>query len=481
MNAPKKAIALCLMISSLLMLVVLQSLWLKNSYESAYHSLSRESFSLFNTTALALRDSMFVKNIKVIRGDSLRPPTLGHFDDSTYSKYSASDTIKNLRIHIESVEPLDSGVNFLMPLASSLHRMQRRQVFYIRNGPDTLNIDTLTNHFKQNLAASNIYLPFAITNMGVEIDQFPPNRYRGIWNSRDETNQHPYDDSIIMRLRLDPMNNYQVVFPTVRAALLKEIAPQILFSLFLTSVIVISFAMMYRSLRSQEILNIAKNDFISNVTHELKTPVATVSVALEALKNFHVLGNHERTIEYLEIAQGELNRLSLMTDKILKTSSFEANGISFVKELVNMDTIVREVVAALRLAFEKNNLRVTYTPIGNNFEIMGNEMHLTNVAYNLLDNALKYGGKNTNLDVVLKEPDGMVEFMVRDYGVGIPTGYQKKIFEKFVRVPTGDVHNVKGYGLGLNYVSKVVMKLGGRIELDSDVGKGSSFRILLPK
>ena len=481
MKAPKKAIALYLMISSLLMLVVLQSLWLKNSYEGAYHNLSRESFSLFNTTVLTLRDSLFVQNIKVIRGDSLRPPILDQLHDSIYLKHSDSDTIKNLRIHVESVEPIDSGVNFLRPLASSLHRLKRKQVFYINAGPDTLNMDTLTNHFKKSLAASNIYLPFTITNTGTKIDQLPENRRPGRWNGRDESIQHPYDDSMVTRLRLDPMNNYQVVFPTIRGALLKKITPQILFSLFLTSVIVISFAMMYKSLRSQEILNIAKNDFINNVTHELKTPVATVSVALEALKNFQVLGNHERTIEYLEIAQGELNRLTLMTDKILKTSSFEANGISFVKELVNMDTIVREVVAALRLAFEKNNLRVTYTPIGNNFEIMGNAMHLTNVAYNLLDNALKYGGKNTNLTVVLKETDAMVEFTVRDYGIGIPPSYQKKIFEKFVRVPTGDIHNVKGYGLGLNYVSNVIKKLGGKIELESEVGKGSSFKIVLPK
>ncbi|WP_276374612.1 HAMP domain-containing sensor histidine kinase [Chryseolinea sp. H1M3-3] len=481
MKAPKKAIALCLMISSLLMLVVLQSLWLKNSYENAYHRLSRESFSLFSSTVLALRDSLFVRNIHVAPADSLRPPSLAQFHDSLFSIHGNSDTIKNLRIHIESVGPLDSGVNFLRPLASSLHRLKRREIFYINAGHNALNIDTLTNHFKKSLASSNIYLPFSVKHLEENNDQISQNKRLGRWNSLDETPQRPYNDSMIMRLRLDPMNNYLVVFPTIRAALLKEIAPQILFSVFLTSVIVVSFLMMYRSLRSQELLNIAKNDFISNVTHELKTPVATVSVALEALKNFQVLGNHERTIEYLEIAQGELNRLTLMTDKILKTSSFEANGISLIKEMVNLDTIVREVIAALKLAFEKNNVRVTYTPSGNNFQIMGNEMHLTNVAYNLLDNALKYGGKNTNLDVVLRESDGIIEFIVRDYGIGIPASYQKKIFEKFVRVPTGDIHNVKGYGLGLNYIDNVVKKLGGKIELESEVGKGSSFKIVLPK
>jgi signal transduction histidine kinase len=243
----------------------------------------------------------------------------------------------------------------------------------------------------------------------------------------------------------------------------------------------ISFATMYRSLRDQEMLNIAKNDFISNITHELKTPIATVSVALEALKSFEVLANPERTNEYMDIAQTELDRLTLMTDKILKTSSFEVNGISFVREKVNMDKLIRKVVAALRLSFEKQNIQIKFEVDGSNFEVQGNEMHLTSVVYNLLDNAMKYGGQNGRLDLTLKEFDTRLEFTVQDYGIGIPVRYQSKIFDKFFRVPTGDVHNVKGYGLGLNYASNFVKMLGGKIEVDSEVGRGSSFKITLLK
>lgn len=465
------------MVSSLLMLVVLQFLWLKNSYENAHQSLSRQSFSIFNTTVLSLRDSVFARNITIIRRDSLSQGT----PESIPQSSSASDTVKNLSIQVETIDSMDSTDDFLKPLAAALPLMRGRRMFYINARTDTLNIDTLAHYYKNNLAAFRIDLPFSIKHLDEHMDQMHrvirPKRF----SARDQSLSSSYGDSILIRLRLDPLHNYQVVFPNVRVAIFKEIAPQILFSVFLTSVIVASFVMMYQSLKSQEMLNHAKNDFISNVTHELKTPVATVSVALEALKHFQVLKDPDRTLEYLEIATSELNRLSLMTDKILKTSSFEANGISLVKEMVNMDTILRDVISAMRLAFEKNNARVTYNTHGSNFLVMGNEMHLTNVAYNLLDNALKYGGKDSELDVVLSETETTVEFSVTDNGIGIPAEYHKKIFEKFVRVPTGDIHNVKGYGLGLNYVASVIKKLGGKIDLVSNVGQGSTFKIMLPK
>ena len=142
-----------------------------------------------------------------------------------------------------------------------------------------------------------------------------------------------YSDSIITEPArfIGPFNSYVAVFPDMKGVLLKEIAPQILFSALLTVIVLTSFIVIYRSLRSQQRLNDLKNDFISNVTHELKTPVATVSVALEALKDFHALDDPERTKEYLGIAQNELSRLSLMTDKILKASAFETQGVDLCR------------------------------------------------------------------------------------------------------------------------------------------------------
>jgi two-component system, OmpR family, phosphate regulon sensor histidine kinase PhoR len=486
MNASKNKVTIMLMIISLALLVVLQFLWLKDSYEKAYFDLSRESSMIFRSTVFNLRDSLFVQNIEAVHNDTIPPPELRHRRDSFNVKYSKKDTVADVRIFISSGEPLDTSLNFLKPLASSMHRLDKRRNFVIRMGPDTLSLDTLMSHYRKSLAKASIKLPFKVRHIQIHEKMEPGQRgvhFLGRWLNDNEPQNHPFTDTLFTaQVQLNPMNAYAAIFPKIRAALLKEITPQILFSVLLTSAILTSFVMMFRSLRTQELLNTTKNDFINNVTHELKTPVATVSVALEALKDFDVLKSPERTAEYINIAQNELSRLTLMTDKILKTSSFEANGVTFITEKINLDTIVRKVLVTLQLTFEKQNARVSYTPLGSNFDFMGSEIHFTNVVYNLLDNALKYGGvKNSVIDIALIGSKGSVELTVRDSGIGIPKEYQKKVFEKFFRVPSGDVHNVKGYGLGLNYVASVIKKFEGKVEVESDPGQGSLFKITLPR
>jgi two-component system phosphate regulon sensor histidine kinase PhoR len=237
---------------------------------------------------------------------------------------------------------------------------------------------------------------------------------------------------------------------------------------------------MYKNLRAQQKLMQIKNDFISNVTHELKTPVATVSVALEALKNFNALDDPKRTSEYLDIAQNELNRLTLMTDKILKTSVFEDKGVELKIEVVDLDVIISQVLASMKLVFEKRNTILNYSKTGTSFSLGGSREHLTNILYNLVDNGLKYSPEKSVLDIRLTNAGGKMQLVVRDEGIGISREYQKKIFEKFFRVPSGDVHNIKGYGLGLSYVASVVKSHGGEIFVESEPGKGSAFTIILP-
>jgi signal transduction histidine kinase len=224
-----------------------------------------------------------------------------------------------------------------------------------------------------------------------------------------------------------------------------------------------------------------KNDFISNVTHELKTPVATVSVALEALKNFHALNDPRLTNEYLDIARNELNRLTLMTDKILKAAVFENKGITIQKEAVDLHKTVAQILDSMRLIFEKRQAVVSFNPAGENFTLEGEHAHITNVIYNLLDNALKYSLKQPVITIGLKETSEELILSVQDEGLGIPDEYRKKIFEKFFRVPTGDIHNIKGYGLGLSYVAGVVKAHKGSIDVRSESGKGSIFIIHWPK
>ena len=262
--------------------------------------------------------------------------------------------------------------------------------------------------------------------------------------------------------------------------LLRQIAQPILFSILLLGITILSFVLLYRNMLKQQRLSELKNEFISNITHELKTPIATVGVAIEALKNFNAMDNPQRTQEYLDISGNELQRLSLLVDKVLKLSMFEKKEIELKYELVNLYDLVQEVNASLKLQLEKYRATVTVTQEGG-VNLQGDRLHLVSVIFNLLDNALKYGKGNPEILVQIKGDENNVELRFTDNGIGIPAGYQDKIFEKFFRIPHGDTHNAKGYGLGLSYASQVIKKHKGTIRVESEEGQGTAFIITLPK
>ena len=273
---------------------------------------------------------------------------------------------------------------------------------------------------------------------------------------------------------------YKIQLGNAFSFLLKRITWPILFSLFLVGLTMMSFVLFYRSLLRQHRLAQLKNDLISNITHELKTPIATVGVAIEALKNFNAIQDPKRTQEYLDISQNELQRLGLLVDKVLKLSMFENKEIELKYELIDLEEVVNEVVASLRLQLEKNNARIVVNTQGN-LLMKGDRTHLLSVVFNLLDNALKYSKENTSIEVLIKEQEHTIELKVTDNGIGIPEAYREKIFEKFFRVPTGDTHNAKGHGLGLSYVAKVIQRHSGSIDVNSQEGLGSTFIVQLPK
>lgn len=261
----------------------------------------------------------------------------------------------------------------------------------------------------------------------------------------------------------------------------QKILPEALFALFVFGITAVSFGLIYNSFREQKRLIALKNDFISNMTHELKTPITTVGVAIEAMKNFDALKKPEQTKEYLDISKNELNRLSLLVDKVLKMAAFEQKDPVLNLETLDMAAVVLEVLASMQLLFDKFGASVDFEKKGANFYIQADKMHITSVLYNLIDNALKYGGNNPSIRIELVSPFyDYVRISIADKGQGIPPQYQDKIFDKFFRIPTGDVHNTKGHGLGLNYVANIVKQHGGKINVESEEGKGSRFSVFLP-
>jgi two-component system, OmpR family, phosphate regulon sensor histidine kinase PhoR len=273
---------------------------------------------------------------------------------------------------------------------------------------------------------------------------------------------------------------YRLSLDNELSYLFKRLTLPLLFSLLLVGITIVSFVLLYRNLVKQRRLAELKNDFISNVTHELKTPIATVGVAIEALKSFNAIQDPERTKEYLEISQNELQRLSLLVDKVLKLSMFEKKEMELKKEQFNCKQLTEEVMNSMRLQFEKYHAKVNLNTEGENFIVEADKLHITSVIYNLLDNALKYSRENPVIDVQLKSDPGFIQFSVSDNGIGIASAYKEKVFDKFFRVPTGDKHNIKGYGLGLSYVAEVIKRHQGKVHVESELGKGSTFTAKLP-
>jgi two-component system phosphate regulon sensor histidine kinase PhoR len=328
---------------------------------------------------------------------------------------------------------------------------------------DSLPVSQLTTVFAKVLKSGKLEVPFTISKQ--ENDSV----FR---EERDFQPDLPFGNFAGYSLKLGNTFPY----------LISKITAPLLFSIFLIGVTVLSFVLLYRTLIRQHRLAVMKNEFISNITHELKTPIATVGVAIEALRNFGAAESPEKTTEYLDISAAELQRLGLLVDKVLKLSMFESRQTQLKKELFDLRELVNEVLNIMKLQFEKCGAVVGVKTEGDNFMIEADRLHMISVLYNLLDNAVKYSSSNPVIDVQLTAlPRDILELKISDNGIGIPKEYQSKIFEKFFRVPIGNQHNIKGYGLGLSYVSEIVRQHMGYITVSGELGKGTTFTIKIPR
>ncbi len=459
-----------LIITSITLLLVLQAFWLRGVYNDHRRDLERDVSILFSNTVLTMADSLMEKNIRALPQDSAGRPAIRiatHVRKDSFNviKHFGSsgkiDSGRNVQLYIYTNKGQDSVKDFLRPIVRRFQDNPFQRAFTLSITGDSLRLNDVKKKFDVALFRSGIDLPGdAITVRVASSPQLNPGRRNVVFT---------------------PAGGYTAEFNVLTWLVIQRIAPQIAFAITLTLITCAAFIVMYRNLRAQQRLMTLKNDFISNVTHELKTPIATVSVALEALKNFKGIDNPTLTQEYLDIARHELDRLTMLTDKVLTTSLFDEKGIVMHTESVDMDKVIEGVVFAMRPVFEKRGGSVQFEKTGTDFSIRGSGVHLTNVIYNLLDNATKYSAGNPAAVVQLKDLGDHLFISVSDRGNGIPEEYHDKVFEKFFRLPTGDVHNVKGHGLGLSYVAGVMKSHGGEIKLKSRPGEGTTFTITLTR
>jgi two-component system, OmpR family, phosphate regulon sensor histidine kinase PhoR len=271
-----------------------------------------------------------------------------------------------------------------------------------------------------------------------------------------------------------------IFFPKQTSFLIKQIWLIMTSSIFLVLLIIFLFAYAIQAILKQKKLSEIKNDFINNMTHEFKTPISTVSLACEALQDNEIKKNRDFMNNYIRIIQDENNRLRRQVDKVLQMATIDKKEYKLKMVDINIHDVIEKAISHINLQVEKRGGRIEKRLIADNYQIISDEIHLTNIIYNLLDNANKYSSQQPLINVETEDHHQGILIRIRDRGIGMSKDELNKIFEKFYRVPTGNLHDVKGFGLGLAYVKTMLTALGGQVKVQSTPGLGSTFEIILP-
>ncbi len=269
-------------------------------------------------------------------------------------------------------------------------------------------------------------------------------------------------------------------FPFERRYLVGQLTYLVVISGILILIIIMSFGATIFTIFRQKKISEIKNDFINNMTHEFKTPIATIGLATEALRDCDVQKTESLYTTYLSMIDEENKRLGTMAEQILQSAVMEKGELLMRKENIDLHEIIHESINTKLLQARKKNGNIYHELKADRHMIRGDKVHITNMVLNLLDNAIKYTDGIPEVLVKTRNIPNAVEISVQDNGIGISKANQKKIFEKLYRVPTGNIHNVKGFGLGLSYVKAITEKHGGAIHLQSELRKGTTFYIRLP-
>lgn len=304
------------------------------------------------------------------------------------------------------------------------------------------------------------------------------------------------------KLYYDSVNNKRIIYPISPeggtefenlneaeelAVIVPKFTNQIWASLFWTLVgaglfmlvIIAAFFITVRTLLQQKKLSEIKSDFINNMTHEFKTPIATISLAVDALRNEKVQNNKEQLNYFGSIIKEENKRMNKHVETILQAALLEKQELQFNQNNVSVHLLISTVIDNFNLQLQDKQAKVVLNLNALNNEVQADELHLTNVISNLIDNAIKYSNEQLTITITTKNVGKKLQINIADNGIGMNKETQKRVFEKFYRAHTGNVHNVKGFGLGMSYVKTIIDAMKANISVQSAVGKGTTFTILI--
>ena len=449
--------------------------WCKNAYIKEKENLLRETGFILNNAVRQLEDSL-IQNVwvagshkpfrakhRVLQLNNIPKDSAGfHVFVDSLSNFNPRQTAQARRLR--SRLRADHNKAFVGSISLQLR-------FAERNENELINVLDTTAH-KNTLPLLKEYFHRSADQQNwpfqYDLLQLPDSN-----QTKNSLYSRPFMDlttHIKYAVKLQAFHNY----------LLHSIRPEILISLLLITIIAMSFGLALRNIIKQSKLMQMKNDLISNITHELKTPISIVSVALEALQNFNASDDSIKRQEYLDISQHEINRLSSLVEKVLRNAIHTEKEWQLSREWFDMRDLISQILKSMQLQFEKVNAQVAFNVETENYMYYGDRLHFSSVIYNLIDNALKYCKGVPRLNISIKQEANNLLLVFADQGIGIEKQYLSNVFDRFFRVPNENIHNYKGYGLGLSYVQNVITKHDGRITVSSKINEGTSFSIQLP-
>jgi len=340
---------------------------------------------------------------------------------------------------------------------------------------DNEEIDNLLKD-QLHMKGINIGYEYAVVDRGINhvvFSDYKPENEKDVLLSSFSTKLFPNDFSA-------GENYLTIFFPDQAGFLFKQIWLTLTSSVFLVFLIIFCFAYAIFAIIRQKKLSEIKNDFINNMTHEFKTPISTVALACEALQDKDIQKNEFFITKYVEAIRDENKRLGRQVEKVLQMATLDKKEYKLKFEELDVHQIIEKALSHINLTVEKRGGSINKNLIASNNIIISDEVHLTNIIYNLLDNANKYSYDKPEIRIDTEDHHLGLLIRITDNGIGMTKETIGKIFDKFYRVSTGNIHDIKGFGLGLTYVKTILMALGGQIKVKSVPTKGSSFEIILP-
>ena len=386
-------------------------------------------------------------------------------------KRQSDKQLKNVRTYLDAAEQSGNKITLFQDIAKELQQVdiplkKRIQPQTI----DSLLAIELANHgillnYNYKISTSKEDSVIFIKAAQSQAKFIPENTYKTVLFTKDMVRDAGF---------------LTVTFPEKSSLILKNMNSILFSSAGLLLILVGSFAYTISSILRQKKISEMKNDFINNMTHEFKTPVATIMIASEALKDPEINENRARVTKLANIIYDENIRLGNHIERVLNIAKIEKEDLKLDHTAQNMNELITNVVDSMSLQLQKKEALLILNLNATNATVMGDELHLSNVIYNLIDNANKYSKDHPEIIVTTENHHQHLVIKVADKGIGMNRDEQKKIFEQFYRIPTGNLHDVKGFGLGLSYVNNMIKRMNGSITVRSEKDKGSEFEIRFP-